>query len=307
VVPTASIRVALALAATLPLGCGETIVSVVDRRGPSGGIAGTAGRGGSGGTASGGGGAGGVSDACPDDPASTAPCPCGVGAPVTDLCLLHHYPFDGAGTTVTDVVGGADGTAVNTSISDGTVVLAGGSSEQYVELPAGLIAAFPNVTVEVWTTWTDTGALWERLFDFGNNDAAAGSQGVGETYLMVTPRDGDGVLKAAFSLAGPAGENIIESGAPLSGGTLEHLALVVDGAASLMSLYSNGVLVGSDGPLRGTLQGLNDENSWLGRSQFEFDVEYEGVIHDLRIFSTARSAEQIAASFAAGPDLLPAE
>jgi hypothetical protein len=226
---------------------------------------------------------------------------------VTSLCLFHHYPFDGEGTTATDVVGGADGVVVNTTLADGSVVLAGGTSDQYVQLPPGLISASPSVTVEVWTTWDDMQGLWQRLLDFGSNDGGSGSQGIGDTYLMVTPRDGDGVLKAAFSLAGPGGENLIQSGAPLSVGTLEHLAVVVDGAASQLSFYSNGALVGSDAPLRGTLPELNDENSWVGRSQFELDVEYGGAIHDLRIYSAARTPEQIAASFAAGPDQLPVE
>jgi hypothetical protein len=266
----------------------------------SGGSAGTAGSGGSvlggaGGAGSGGGDAGAPSDEC------------GVGAPSTVLCLLHHYPFDGSGTTVTDVVGDADGVVVNTTLTDGTVVLAGATSDQYVDLPPNLISAGPSVTVEIWTTWTDADSPWQRLVDFGSSDAGPGVQGNGRTYLFITPRDGDGVLKAAFSLAGPGGENLIKAGAPLSAGTLEHLAVVVDGDASRLSLYSNGILVGSDGPLRGTLGELDDENSWVGRSEFVLDVEYAGVVHDLRIFSTPRTAEQIAASFAAGPDMLPAE
>jgi hypothetical protein len=208
---------------------------------------------------------------------------------------------------VTDVVGGADGTVVNTTLSDGAVVLAGGASAQYVEIPAGLISPWPNVTVEVWTTWDGTAGLWQRLLDFGNSNAGPGMRGIGETYLFISPRDGDGVLKAAFSLAGPGRETLVQGGEPLPGKTLEHLAVVVDSATSLLSLYAGGMLVGSSGPLNGALQDLNDENSWLGRSQFEFDVGYAGVIHDVRIFSTARTAEQIAASFVAGPDVLPME
>jgi hypothetical protein len=132
-------------------------------------------------------------------------------------------------------------------------------------------------------------------------------RGNGETYLFITPRDGDGVLKAAFSLAGPGEETLVRSSEQLPGQTLEHLAVVVDEANSLLSLYLGGALVGASGPLNGALQDLNDENSWLGLSQFEFDVGYAGTIHDVRIFSNARTAEQVAASFAAGPDMLPTE
>jgi hypothetical protein len=303
--PVASLRLAavgLGVWATLAVACGESVISIVDRQSPTAG-----GGGGAGGAGSVAGGTAGAPDACPEDPATTEPCPCGVGAPTTDLCLLHHYPFDGAGTIATDVVGGADGIVVNTTLSDGTVVLAGGTSDQYVELPPGLFPAWSTVTLEVWTTWDDTEGVWQRILDFGSNTEAPGAQGMGETYVFLTPKDGDGVLKAAFSLAGPGGENLVKGAGPLSSGTLEHLAVVVDGSDSLLSLYSNGTLVGSDGPLRGTLTEVVDENSWLGRSQWVFDVGYAGVLHDLRIFSTARTAEQIAASFSAGPDALPAQ
>jgi hypothetical protein len=285
--------IAWGFVAALSAGCGETTIAIVDRLGGSAGMSGSGGVGGAGfgGRASGGAGSGGAVDPCRDEP----------------LCLLHHYTFDGEGTTATDVVGGADGTVVNTTVSDGSVSLAGGSSDQYVELPAGLISAWPSVTLEVWTTWDDPEGLWQRLIDFGSSNAGVGSQGIGETYLMISPRDGDGLLKAAFSLAGPAGETLVQADAPLSAGTLEHLAVVVDGTTTVLSFYSNGTLVGSDAPLRGRLPELDDENSWLGRSQSELDVEYAGVIHDLRIFNVARTGKQIAASFAAGPDALPLE
>jgi hypothetical protein len=319
--------VALGALAMLPIACGETIVSIVDRQGTlagaagggSGGVAGSGGGlsgGGNGGVAasaagvgagSNAGEAGGGPDDCSDELGATQTCPCGVGIPPTDLCLLHHYTFDGANAIAVDVMGDADGIVVNATLSDGTVVLDGGNSDQYVQIPPGLISARENVTVEVWTTWNTAGTPWQRLFDFGNSDGGTLAQGFGQTYLFVSPRDGSGVLKAAFSLQGPGGETLVQGSAPLSSGTLEHLAVVVDDTANRLSLYSNGALVGFDTPLRGSLSALRDENCWLGRSQFELDAEYGGVIHDLRIFGTARTAEQIAASFAAGPDTLPSE
>lgn len=347
-----ALAVGLGLVAAVSNGCGETVISIVDRPTPSagaagatgatggsdagaGGVAGVAGSEGGAGTGGAGGGGttgvggsdqvgglGGVSgggaageggeggaplDECPEDPTSLEPCPCGAGVPVTELCLLHHYTFDGDGTTLSDIAGGTDGRVVNTVLEGGAVALAGGTSDQYVELPPGLISQFPSVTVEVWTTWNGTVGLWQRLLDFGNSSAGPGLQGEGETYLFVTPRDSDGVLQASYSLAGPAAEVFVEAEVPLSVGTLEHVAVVVDGANSELSLYSNGALVGSAGPLSGTAQSIKDENVWLGRSQFAADAEYGGVIYELRIYSTARGAEQIAASFAAGPDQLPVQ
>jgi hypothetical protein len=224
-------------------------------------------------------------------------------------CLQHHYPFDGTGTTVADVVGGADATSENAALSNGgSLALEGAFSDQYAALPPGLVSSALDVTIEVWTTWNDTPGDWQRILDFGNNDLGAGAQGRGLTYLFITPRDGnEQLLKASFTLSGQLGETVVKASGPLASGTLEHLALVIDGTASELLFYSNGSLVGSNGPLEGSLLDLNDENVWLGRSQFAGDPAYGGTLHDVRIYSTARTPAQIAASFAAGPDALPAE
>ncbi|HTV24287.1 MAG TPA: LamG-like jellyroll fold domain-containing protein [Polyangiaceae bacterium] len=44
---------------------------------------------------------------------------------------------------------------------------------------------------------------------------------------------------------------------------------------------------------------------WIGRSQFIADEEFQGSIDEVRIYGVARSAQQIAAEIAAGPDQLP--
>ncbi len=47
--------------------------------------------------------------------------------------------------------------------------------------------------------------------------------------------------------------------------------------------------------------------AWIGRSQFIADEEFQGTIDEVRIYSVVRSAAQIAAEIAAGPDQLPDE
>jgi hypothetical protein len=96
-----------------------------------------------------------------------------------------------------------------------------------------------------------------------------------------------------------------------------HLALVVDGVARIMTLYQNGAVVqvgapytdlgtGSVNNLAG-LSGLNDVNNWLGRSQFAPDPGFDGTISEFRIYSVARSAAQIMASFRATETGLPSQ
>jgi hypothetical protein len=69
----------------------------------------------------------------------------------------------------------------------------------------------------------------------------------------------------------------------------------------------NGASQGTPAAIRPTtaLSRLDDQNNWLGRSQWAFDNELAGTYHEFRVYSRALTAAQIAASFAAGPDVLP--
>jgi hypothetical protein len=164
-----------------------------------------------------------------------------------------------------------------------------------------------GATFEVWVTWTG-GAAWQRIFDFGSNDGAtAGSQGTGLTYLFLSPKavSNTGTLRVAFSVAGNAMETLVDAPAALPTGTLTHLAVVVDSAASTLSLYQNGASVGS-AALATSMSSITPTNNWLGRSQYLPDPEFAGTIHEFRIYSGARTSAQIQASFTAGPDTAPA-
>src|SRR5262249_47459020 len=122
--------------------------------------------------------------------------------------LAHRYSFSGTGVVVTDSVGQADGTLIHTQLTGtGKLVLAGGTTDQYVDLPNGLVRSLTNATFEAWATWNG-GAGWQRLFDFGNSNAAEGTQGVAVTTFYLTPQGGGPtVLLAAFKRQDQMGVN----------------------------------------------------------------------------------------------------
>lgn len=251
-------------------------------------------------------------DGCPFDGALVAPGPCGCGAPEDlPLCLRHRYSFDGDGTVVSDSAGTDDGALVNATLAgNGSVVLQGGTTDQYVNLPAGIISRLGvSATIEAWSTWTGAGGPWQRLFDFGSSELAPGQQGTGVTYLFVTPSNTINThLRAAYTNGGPGFERTVNAATAMPFGVEAHLALVIDGPAQTLTMYQNGVAVDvAAATLDTTLVRLNDVNNWIGRSQFAPDEEYQGVLDEFRIYSVARSAQQIAAEFAAGPNALPAQ
>jgi hypothetical protein len=243
---------------------------------------------------------------CPNNAAKTAPGNCGCGVPETSLCLVHRYTFEGVGSMLTDSTGAAHATAVNCSQSNGLVTLRG--TNEYVELPDGIVSALSTGTIEVWSTWTGTGGPWQRIFDFGSSNGVLGSPGPsGVTYLFLTPRAPNTLaLQLTYSEAGYRNETSIAGTAVLRAGVMTHFAVVVNVAEGKLVLYVDGVLQGST-TFSGSLAHLNDVNNWLGRSQFSSDAYLAGTIHELRIFSTARTAAQIAAAAAAGPDALPTQ
>jgi hypothetical protein len=247
-------------------------------------------------------------DGCPADAMKTAPGTCGCGRLESGAvscaalrnALLHRYRFDGSGTAVVDTRSDQDGTVVNASLAGaGRLDLAGGTSDQYVDLPNGMISALTDATFEVWVTWSG-GNAWQRILDFGDNNAAEGAQGTGTSYLYLTPRSSSGFLIASFTLSGSSNETRVEDDAVLPSG-MRHVAVVVDDANNQLLLYLDGALVDS-AALSGSLSGIADVNNWLGRSQYGSDPELAGSLHELRIYSAALSAAQLAFSFADGPD-----
>jgi hypothetical protein len=270
-------------------------------------------------------------DGCPKDKTRTMPGPCGCGVPDDRaLCLAHRYSFNdvssptdggagdaGAGATVLDSVGGANGTAIGVSLTgNGSVTLTGGVSGPHIVLPAGIISSLGNsATFEVWVTWTGSGGVWQRIFDFGDSNNGPGNQGTGTSWIFLTPQGGAGATNgvAGVSMVSPGA--LTEEGALaiLTPASMQHLAVVVDsvGAGSdaggpNLSLYINGALA-SRVTLGSTLSTIDDANNWLGQSQFSPDPGFNGTLHEVRIYSAARTAAQIQASFAAGPDTLPAQ
>jgi hypothetical protein len=269
------------------MGGGGTSMGGGDTSMGGGGMGGAAGSATSGGSGGSGGSAG--------SPACAAP------------CLVHRYSFNGSGMTVTDSVGTAHGTAISCSLSAGGITMAGGTSDQYVDLPDGILASLTDATFEAWVTWSGTG-YWQRIFDFGSSSGGVGQQGMGITYLFLTARTSSSMTaRVAYSLSGETGETFVNAPGALPSLTMTHVAVVVNDTANTLSLYVNGAVSGSPAAFSGQLSSIQGVNDWLGRSQYSTDEEFSGTIHEFRIYGVARSASELQASYTAGPDSAPTQ
>jgi hypothetical protein len=163
-------------------------------------------------------------------------------------------------------------------------------SNDYVDLPIGtLISTLASTTVAAWANFSNTGAGWERIFDFGGPAPAVGSP---NNYMYLTSRTGTtGPMLFGIGTPTMSDKNFI---APWKLGTgWHHVAVVIDGATMNITLYLDGAVVAS-----GTTTvlpkdlGITTQN-WLGRSQWIADGYFGGMLDEFRIYNRALSGGEV--------------
>src|SRR6185503_11716983 len=107
--------------------------------------------------------------------------------------------------------------------------------------------------------------------------------------------------RVAYSIKGSANETMVNATSSFPTGTAQHLAVVIDAAGGMMTLYFNGTSAGTIA-LSSPLSAINNVNSWLGRSAYSVDPEFNGIFDEFRIYRVALTAAQISTSFTAGPN-----
>jgi glucose/arabinose dehydrogenase/PKD repeat protein len=166
------------------------------------------------------------------------------------------------------------------------VRLNGPSSNEFVELPQGVVSDVEDFTVSAWVDW-DGGQDWARIFDFGS--------GTG-TYMFLTPNAGgaDGLRYAITTTGGGAGEQQINAAAqqelPTDG--WQHVAVTLSGTTG--TLYLNGEPVGTNDNITLSPSDLGaTEQNWIGDSQWVADPLINAAVDDFHIFDHALTEAEI--------------
>ncbi len=246
---------------------------------------------------------------------------------------MNRYSFDdaagtaGAGTTITDSVGGAHGTIVGlgAAFTGSSLSLpggGGGSTAAYVDLPNGLLSVHNTVTFEAWYTIGATPQAWGRVWDFGSSAGGevlgSGGGGEGQDYFLFAPNHGtninlqrnavrnlDPLTLGSGTAPTVAGEQNRDGALASVSGQQYHVVSVWEqaGTGGVLTFYRDGVSLGSTNTTFNATD-INDVNNWLGRSNWTGDSYFQGEFNEFRIWNEAFDDTQVAASFAAGPSFV---
>ncbi len=228
----------------------------------------------------------------------------GAGLATARAGLIHRYSFK---DNAKDSVGRVDGAlkGAGASLAGGRLVLANesmatGDKISCLEFAGSVLPAKgTTVSLAVWFTAKDTGDF-ARVLNFGASEGTEGLQ-----FIYFTPRNADGFARAAIT-GGDVGSKTYLDFPALDDGKPHCVAIVIDGAAGRLHVYTDGKEAGPGETLgANTLDKVRPVENWLGRSSFSADPGLTGAIDELRVYDHALTAAEAAAIFTAGPDALP--
>jgi hypothetical protein len=157
--------------------------------------------------------------------------------------LVHRYDFSGTGALLFDLVGGQDGEVFGGAAWTGSGQLRLDGTDDYVALPSGIFAGLEEVTLVAFLTWRGVPErCWQRIFDFGSNDASTpGEAGDATSSLFVTPSTcPDQSLSAALDFQ--TGVQSVDAALPLVMDEPVSVALTLSDRDGSFLLYQNGEL-----------------------------------------------------------------
>jgi len=208
-----------------------------------------------------------------------------------------HYSFDALGAVGTGVpastsIADAAGTSPGNVLGSGATVAAGpaggvdralqlpGTGSSHVVIPPGLLTSPGDVTVSAWVKWAG-GQTCAWPFTLGSSSS---------NYLFFTPSCGGNLIGAVRQ----GGETRATGSGPLSTGW-NHIAVSLRSGQSV-STFVNGVQVATAATtVTGAAAfGTSSFSGYLARSFFSADPYFAGAIDDVRVYTSAFSAAEIA-------------
>lgn len=196
-----------------------------------------------------------------------------------------YYPLDETtGASAPDLWNSRNGVVHNNAVwtegvLDGALQLKNGA---YIQMPNGYVNSLTDFTIALWVKQESVGN-WARIWDFGRGD---------KYYMFLTSNTGSGG-KVRFAVKNNGGEQQINCNHVLANGKWTHITVTKSGNTGIM--YINGVEAGRNNILTINPSHLgNLTQNYIGKSQFTADAYFNGTVDDIRIYSKALNAAEIA-------------
>jgi hypothetical protein len=245
--------------------------------------------------------------------------------------LTHRYSF---ATDASDSVGGANGTLNGTAVVSGGQLVLDGTVGSSVQLPAGILGGYDDVTIEAWATFPATISNFANLFAFGNTDTTPLDPNInqGYNYINFSPHNGaNSQANFGQGLPGNLGERDAIAAGVLDNQTNVHIVVVFHPTAGYEAFYTNGVLAASISMFNVLIDPIGFQNpaftnhsilnyqlandplnlgagpdplNYIGQSLYTGDPGMLANVDEFRIYNSPLTAAQIAADYALGPNQL---
>ena len=150
-------------------------------------------------------------------------------------------------------------------------------SDDFLKLPyhAG---DMQEMTFTAWVNGSSTTA-WQRIFDFGNGE---------DEYLFLTPTNGSAMR---FEMKKDGVIQGLNATTTLGTGTWKHIAVTI--GADKVTIYINGTENASSTDITLRPSDIAPAMNYLGRSQFDADPAFKGMMSDVRIYNYALTATEV--------------
>ncbi len=201
--------------------------------------------------------------------------------------LTHRWTFD---TNADDVVGGANGTLIGTTVVTNGAAIFDGSTNGGVQLPNDLFTNYDSISFEVW--FVDQASMFSGagVYFFGGTNGAISYDTTGTAFYV-----SNSLAQSVFiPLPTPALTN--------------HLVWTQDTNSQTACIYLNGVIAGQNTnfPYTPALIGSTTTN-WIGAGMVGVvppsgPAVFRGSILEFRAYQGALSAPEVALLDSAGPE-----